>query len=92
LDALSFLKNRKTAYQLCFKSPAGNEVLMDLVKFCRANRSCYHDDPRLHAVAEGRREVWLRINEHLHLTPEQLQALYDRRNILTPSTEENENA
>jgi hypothetical protein len=92
LKAFAFIKQRKTAYQLAFTSPAGNEVLMDLVRFCRANRSCFDGDPRIHAVLEGRREVFLRIQEHLHLTPEQLQALYDRRNILSPPTEDDDDA
>jgi hypothetical protein len=78
----------REAYRKTFGSPAGNEVLMDLTKFCRATRSCFDDDARIHAVLEGRREVFLRIQEHLNLTPEQLQALYDRRNILTESTED----
>jgi hypothetical protein len=52
------------------------EVLLDLAEFCRANESCYHEDARRHAVLEGRREVWLRIQTHIHLTPAQLMALY----------------
>ncbi len=88
LKAFAFIKDRKTAYQLAFTSPAGNEVLMDLVRFCRANKSCFDEDPRIHAVLEGRREVFLRIQEHLNLTPEQLQALYDRRNILTEQVDD----
>lgn len=71
-----FLRRRKVDYQLAFKSPAGQAVLIDLAKFCRADESCWHDDPRLHAVLEGRREVWLRIQRHLNLTPDQLYALY----------------
>jgi len=35
--------------------------------------------------------VFLRISQHLTLTPEKLQALYDRRNILQPESED-ENA
>jgi hypothetical protein len=78
-----FLRSRKRAYQLVFGSPAGNAVLIDLASFCRANESCYADDPRKHAVAEGRREVWLRIQQHLHLSSKQLVALYAGKNILT---------
>lgn len=70
-----FLFQRKRAYQLWFGSPAGQEVLRDLAQFCRADKSCFDPDPRVHAGLEGRREVWLRIMEHLHLSPEQLYAL-----------------
>ena len=55
---------------------ANRVVLADLAKFCRADRSTFHADPRVHAALEGRREVWLRIQEHLNLTPEQLAQLY----------------
>lgn len=71
-----FLRTRKRNYQLAFGQPAGQEVLIDLAKFCRADRSTFHADPRSHALLEGRREVWLRIQQHLNLTPEQLTALY----------------
>ncbi len=40
--------------------------------FCAANVSTYHIDSREHARLEGRREVWLRIQQILLLTPEQL--------------------
>lgn len=66
------LKSRQTAYRLAFGSPAGQEVMRDLAKFCRANETCFHPDPRVHAVAEGRREVWLRITNHFHLPLDQL--------------------
>lgn len=72
----NFLVMRRRDYQLAFKSPAGQAVLLDLAKFCRADETCFQEDPRLHAVLEGRREVWLRIQKHLNLTPEQLYALY----------------
>jgi hypothetical protein len=51
-------------------------VLKDLAKFCRAHESTFHKDPRAHAVMEGRREVWLRIQNQLNLTDEELWALY----------------
>ena len=81
--AFAFLHARKLAYQLAFGSPAGQAVLSDLAKFCRATQTCYHEDARVHAVLEGRREVWLRITQHLNLTDAKLYALYDGRNVLT---------
>jgi hypothetical protein len=73
------LRFRQRDYQLAFTSPPGQAVLHDLAHFCRANETTFHEDPRLHAVAEGRREVWLRIQKHLRLTPDQLFAVYSGR-------------
>ena len=68
----------KLAYTACFNfdGPAGFAALKDLARFCRANESTFNPDPRAHALLEGRREVWLRIQEHLQLTPEQIYALH----------------
>lgn len=65
------LRQRKAAYQSIPQA-----VVDDLAKFCRADISCWHSDPRIHAALEGRREVWLRIQQHRTMTPEQLAALY----------------
>ena len=78
---LEFLRLRKRAYSLVFRSPAGQEVLQDLVKFCRANETTFHTDPRMHAVLEGRREVYLRITHHMNLSMEELYALFGGRSI-----------
>jgi len=74
--AKSFLAQRRTAYVRTFICPPGDEVLQDLAKFCRANQTTYHADPRVHAVLEGRREVWLRIQQHLQLSDDQLWRIY----------------
>jgi hypothetical protein len=73
------LMRRRHQYQLTFRSPPGQEVLRDLAIFCRAGKSTFHEDPRLHALAEGRREVWLRISSHIDMTPDQLWKFYDGR-------------
>lgn len=74
---LNFIRRRKMAYVNLFnpESVSGQEVLKDLAKFCRANQSCFHADPRIHAALEGRREVWLRIKQQVNLTDEQLFAI-----------------
>ena len=73
----NYINRRRTAYVKTFLDNAfGKEVLEDLARFCRANETAFHADARAHAVAEGRREVWLRIQRHLQLTDEQLWALY----------------
>lgn len=75
-QARDFLQRRRTAYLRTFSNPMGEEVLADLAKFCRAHASTFHTDPRAHALAEGRREVFLRIAQHLRLTDEELWKLY----------------
>lgn len=87
---LDFLRIRKRDYQLTFGSMAGAAVLTDLAKFCRASESCYHDDSRLHAVLEGRREVWLRIQRHLNLQPEELMQIYAGRQVTRLVTKESD--
>lgn len=78
---LGFLRTRKKAYQLTFpfNNPAQRQVLEDLASFCRANESAAvpGDHDRTWALL-GRQEVWLRIQQHLNLTPEQLMALYTK--------------
>lgn len=75
---IAFLLGRKRAYQLTLgrNVPAAQIVLADLAVFCRARETCFHADPRMHAVAEGRREVWLRIQQHLNLAEHELYELY----------------
>ena len=75
--AWNFLRDRARDYQRKFPNPADDRVLRDLAKFCRANESTFNADPRIHAALEGRREVWLRIANHLHLSPEQLYLIYN---------------
>jgi hypothetical protein len=75
--SVDFLRLRKRAYETAFPDQKTNTVLKDLAEFCRANQSCFHADARLHAVAEGRREVWLRIMNHLNLQPDELYDIYN---------------
>jgi hypothetical protein len=57
-------------------NPMGEEVLRDLAKFCRAHKTTFATDARAHAVAEGRREVWLRIQAHIRLNEDELWRLH----------------
>lgn len=77
--ARQFLGDRQYAYKQTFKGPHADTVLEDLASFCRANESTFHEDARLHAVAEGRREVWLRLQNHLRLSPADLWRLTSGR-------------
>jgi hypothetical protein len=78
-----YLHGRKIAYCQVFnpESQAVQRVLKDLAIFCRANESCFHADPRVHAVAEGRREVYLRILEHVKMDPETFWTKYGREDL-----------
>jgi hypothetical protein len=78
-EMFGFIHKRKQAYQLTYQlqQPANVIVLDDLARFCRANESCVVPGDRDKTlILEGRREVWLRIQQHLHLTEEQLMQLY----------------
>lgn len=68
-EARAFVVNRQRAYRATFDSESelNKQVLSDLALFCRADLSTFHTDPRVHALMEGRREVWLRIQEHLNI-------------------------
>lgn len=72
----------RAAFRRAFGSYAGQAVLIDLARFCRAGETCViagdHDRT---LILEGRREVFLRIQEHLRLQPEQLYALYAGQNF-----------
>ena len=68
----------KTAYQIVFgrgdpaRAPAVTAVLADLRRFCRAEKSTFRTDQREHALLEGRREVWLHIDDWFKLPEEDL--------------------
>lgn len=76
--ARRFLEGRAGSYRRVFM-PAdqdAQDVLADLAKFCRAHESTGHVDSHVAARLDGRREVWLRIQNHLRLTDDQLWALH----------------
>lgn len=77
-QARQFVAQRKAAYARVFNIHAkdGEAVLTDLAEFCRAHSSTYDPDARLSDRLDGRREVWLRIQQHLQLTNDQLWKLY----------------
>lgn len=81
MKAFDWLRRRASAYRRTFDGPVAEVVLADLAKFCRANTSTFHPDSRAHAVAEGRREVWLRIQTHLQMSDDELWALLGREHV-----------
>ena len=75
-QARALLRDRQVSYQHALGGAPGQAVLADLARFCRADQTTFHPDPCVHALMEGRREVWLRIKEYLDLD---LEALLRRR-------------
>lgn len=75
------LAQRKLAYQLAAAQPAVQEMLQDLAGYCRAHVSAAPElegpfDTNRTMILIGRQQVFDRISRHLHLTVEQLFALY----------------
>lgn len=70
-----FIFSRKQAYQSIFNGPKGEIVLSDLARFCRACESTAHNDPHMSARLDGRREVFLRIQQHTQLSQDDLWKL-----------------
>lgn len=73
------LEDRKRAYQFALGNKddvAIRAVIADLKRFCRAGESTFHPNERVHAVLEGRREVILRILDHLELNTEDFLEKY----------------
>ena len=78
-QALAFFSERQTAYRLAFNSPGGKAVLDDLKLFCRARETCVVPGDRDRTyVLEGRREVFLRIQDYLERMPEELVAMFTK--------------
>ena len=76
--AREYLDRRRRAYLTTFSGPVADEVLRDLAQFCRAHETTFHADARASALLEGRREVWLRIAQHLNLDADRLWHLYGK--------------
>ena len=87
------LKNREISYKNCFDLSLleNRAVLTDLALFCRMFTTTSDpnqiEDPK---ILEGRRQVFLRIQENLQFSPMQLYALHPLRKItpqaMTPGT------
>ena len=76
--AKNFIRGRAGAYHRVFVKGGvdTNVVLADLAKFCRATESTFHANPAISDRLNGRREVFLRIQEHLNLSTDELFQLY----------------
>lgn len=74
-EAKRELLRRVSLYRSVFNTEtvAGKEVLEDLGRFCRENKSCYHPDDTLMKMTMGRRETFLYIKDMLTLSDEELE-------------------
>ena len=73
---IEWLDKRRRAYREVFQGPDAELVLTDLAKFCSAHSSTFvPDDPggRTSAFREGRREVFLRIQEMIRIDDEKMR-------------------
>lgn len=71
------LDQKRRAYQAAFNNPMGAEVLNDLHNFCRINKKSFEmgmGQLEL-AYAAGLRDVYLRIQNHLNLTDDDIWQL-----------------
>jgi len=76
LKMLDLIRTKRRDYQLCFGSPAGTQVLKDLARFCRATETCVVPGDRDRTlVLEGRREVWLKIEQYICMDAQTLYRL-----------------
>ena len=79
-DTRLFVHARKQAYVFALSDDENTRALLaDLSNFCRAERSTFHKDVRVSAMLEGRREVYLRIMDHLNLSSDELMQKYGGR-------------
>lgn len=78
-ESLKYFAEWKTAYGLAFSDAIKMPAFADLAKFCRARETCVVPGDRDQSyVMEGRRQVFLRIQNFLERTPEELVALYTK--------------
>jgi hypothetical protein len=63
------------SYRSCFTAPGSELALRDLAEFCRAAETTFDTDRDKMLVHEGRRQAFLRIQNFLNLTVEELTAL-----------------
>ncbi len=89
-DLWNKIHRRRRAYRMLFldnegrPTPIAETVLADLRRFCRARTSTVvvspvsqRIDPLAMAMAEGRREVWNRIQEYLNISDKEITELQE---------------
>jgi hypothetical protein len=64
---------RAAAFRAAFNGPDGQEVLDDLAHFCCANRTTVSGSETNMTLLEGRRQVWLHIQQLRNFTGDAVQ-------------------
>ena len=88
------LQSLQRAYALVFgrttdeRDTAVAVVLRDLAEVCHAHHSTFDADARVHARLEGRRDVWLRIQELRNIPNEELWGRLRKQVQYQPETAE----
>lgn len=78
-----FLGSRSKAYKHVFLGNGYGELVMqDMMRHCHATDTTFDPNPQVQAFKEGQRDAWLRIERHLHLTPEQLFIIYNHPSVV----------
>lgn len=76
---VEYLQRRQRAYRAVFGNLDSEDVrivLHDLAVFARAHSTAFNSDPRIHALLEGRREVYYRIKDHTQLSDDLMYEKY----------------
>lgn len=74
--AIDIITQRHAAWSRVFAGPDGQVVEKQLAIFCRANVSTFDPDPIRSAYLQGRKDVWILMQNYRHLTPMQLAVIY----------------
>ncbi len=85
-----FVGKLRKMYQATFKAPSAELVMADLAKFCYADTTTSFPDDvngRASAVAEGRRQVFLRIQSYVNMDAKQI-ARVQQLSIMEQQTNE----
>lgn len=76
-----YVRGKVGHYRRALQTPDGKAVLVDLARFCRANKQTvtFNRDGsvnnELTYTLIGRRDVWLHIAQYLDLSPEELMEI-----------------
>lgn len=67
----------RAAYQTAFSGPSGKLVLAHIADTCGATETTADENPHTMAVAEGRRQVWLTIQDVLRMSESDLRDMQE---------------
>jgi hypothetical protein len=73
-----------SCYKRVFSTEDGHAVLLDLMKTHKIMESNFHENPRIHALQEGERNVILRILKLLNYDVRKLETRIEEANKTDP--------